>query len=142
MLDHEHPQPTRRHRYRYLFTQKHHGGHGEAQWLATLTEDDEFAVFDGADEMELADKAGNLYGAVPHAVNSLQPLGYYGEQIAKFWHQENRNLPWHGFPVWAITQGPGKGQDHQPPKEVFDRMVTVGLINGAMRNRLKGAKHV
>src|SRR5215470_11866459 len=108
MLDHEHPQKTRRHHYRYWFTQKHHGGHGDGQWLETLSEDDEFSVFDGADEMEIADQDKNLYGALPEGENSLRLLGIYQEQIAKFWGPQNEQEPWHGFPVWSINQeGPG-----------------------------------
>jgi hypothetical protein len=143
MLDHEHPLPTRNHHYRYLFTQKHHGGHGDAQWLGTLGEPDEFAVFDGADDLDILDDDGNLYGALRDGVDSLRYLGIYQEQIAKFWKQPE-GTAWHGFPVWAInSEGPGKLRKRPPPKEVFDRMLQVGLITDrAMRNRLRGGHHV
>lgn len=143
MVDHEHPQPTRTHQYRYLFTHKHHCGHGDAQWLRTLTEDEEFAVFDGADEGEFSDARGNLYGALRDRMGSLRFLGTYDEQIAKFWRQP-ANTPWHGHPIWAINHdGPANRRKHcEPPRRVFDRMVERGLITAAMRARLIKGKHV
>lgn len=142
MLDHDHPQPTRRHHYTYRFTQKHHGGHGDSQWLPTLSEDDEFAVFDRADELELSDEGGNLYGALRGGEESLRTLGTYQQQIAKFWNQPE-GMPWHGFPAWSIKkEGPGNLRKQRPPKEVFDKMVEVGLITEAMRSRLKGGHNV
>ena len=152
MQDHEHPQMTRRHHSRYLFTHKHHGGHGDGQWLETLAEDDEFAVFDVADgdpdpdlsddEVQCSDGNGNLYGTLQDGPDSLRRLGRYGEQIAKFWRQPE-GMPWHGFPVWPINhEGPGNRRRHPPPKEVFDKMVQVGLITLPMPIRLKGGKHV
>jgi hypothetical protein len=85
MHEHEHPQRTRRSHYRYLFTTKHHRGkRGPAQWLPDLSEDDEFAVFDWADEWEVADKVGNLFGALEDSEEGLRFLGIWQEQIAKF----------------------------------------------------------
>ena len=52
-----HPVPTRRSEYRYLFYDKHHGrgGPDAAQWLPSLSQDEEFAVFDLADRDELSE---------------------------------------------------------------------------------------
>ena len=43
-----HPQETGRSHYRYFFYDKHHraGYSADAQWLRTMTQDEEFAVFD------------------------------------------------------------------------------------------------
>jgi hypothetical protein len=146
MQDHEHPQRTRTERqYRYLFTSKHHGGTpGAAQWHPALSENDEFAVFDGADAMQLSDEDGNLYGALSDGEESLRFLGIYEEQIAEFPYQ-TEGLAWHGYPVWALNgDGPGdrRNQKHRPAKEVFDRMVQVGLITQQMRTRLRKGDHV
>jgi hypothetical protein len=125
-----------------MFTHKHHGGDGDGQWLETLTEEDEFAVFDWADDREISDEAGNLYGALQMGVDSLHDLGTYREQIAKFWNQPD-GLPWHGFPVWSINQeGPGNRRRNPPPKVIFNKMVEAGLIKRAKANRLKGGHHI
>jgi hypothetical protein len=140
MLEHEHPQTTRRHQYRYRFTSKHHGGHGDGQWLASLSEEDEFAVFDGADDRELSDAAGNLFGALPDGNDSLRMLGTE-EQIAKF-PRASDGSPWHGYPMWPLSDDAPPNRRHGPPKEVYDRMVVVGLINHEMRRRLMKGDHV
>jgi hypothetical protein len=46
-----HPVATRRSGYRYLFSDKHHGGGGkdDSQWSPDLNRDEEFSVFDAAD---------------------------------------------------------------------------------------------
>ncbi len=137
MLEREHPQRTRRHQYRYLFTAKHHGGDkSAAQWHPDLSRDDEFAVFDGADEMELSDGGGNLYGALSDGEESLRHLGIFQEQIAKF-PRAAAGSPWHGYPVWAVSD-----EKHRPAKEVFDKMVRAGLITQPMRKRLMKGDHV
>jgi hypothetical protein len=143
--DHEHPQRTRRHQYRYLFTAKHHGeSEGAAQWSPDLSEEDEFAVFDGADDMELLDEEGNLYGALRDGEDSLRDLGIWGEQIAEF-PCAAEEMPWHGYPLWAINhEGPSnrRNQKHRPAREVFNRMVEVGRITALMRTRLMKGGHV
>lgn len=145
MEDHEHPQRTRGHQYRYLFTVKHHGGSkGAAQWAPDLSEADEFAVFDAADNMELSDDEGNLYGALRFGADSLRDLGIWQEQIAEF-PLAAEGAPWHGYPIWAINhEGPSnrRNQKHRPARQVFNRMVEVGLITASMRTRLLKGSHV
>ena len=48
----------------YCFTPKHHGGRDSrnATWLPELSRAEEFMVFDMADNHQLADASGNLYG--------------------------------------------------------------------------------
>jgi len=82
-----HPVPTRRSGYLYLFYNKHHGrgGHEAAQWLPSLSRDDEFAVFDVADRDDLSDERGWLYGIRPRDEAAHIPdLGTWGQQIAEF----------------------------------------------------------
>jgi hypothetical protein len=142
MLEHDHPAVTRRHGYRYRFTAKHHGGHGDGQWSDSLSEDDEFAIFDDADDKELTDDDGSLFGAMKEGDDSLCILGYYHEQIAKF-PVASEGSPWHGYPVWPLGEaGPSNRRKCQPGKEVFDKMVVAGLINNRMRKRLMKGDHV
>ena len=145
MQDHEHPQRSRSHQYRYLFTANHHGETGgAAQWSPELSEEDEFATFDGADERELSDDEGNLYGVLPDGEDSLRYLGIWQEQIAEF-PSAAEDTPWHGYPLWPINQeGPGnrRNQKHRPARDVFDRMIEVGLITSTMRTRLMKGRHV
>lgn len=144
MLDHDHPTTTRRHGYRYRFTAKHHGGHGDGQWLDSISEDDEFAVFDDADDKELTDDDGNLFGAVKEGDDSLRELGYYHEQIAKF-PVASTGSPWHGYPLWPLGEGGPtnrRSRKNQPSKELYDKMVLAGLITTRMRRRLMKGDHV
>ncbi len=146
MQDHEHPRSTARSQYRYLFTAKHHGGgsKGDAMWHPSLSEDDEFGVFDRADDLELSDEAGNLYGALPDGEGSLRFLGTWQQQISKF-PCAGEGAPWHGYPLWALN-------DSAPPSRrkpsrgwataVFIRMVETGLITRGMRIRLMKGDHV
>jgi hypothetical protein len=135
MRDHEHPVPTKNHRYRYLFTVKHHGGQkGAAQWI--LPESDEFAVFVWADEWEVSDKNGNLFGGLREGMDSLRYLGTLAEQIAKF-PLASEGSPWHGYPVWPVDD-----EQERPAKEVFKKMVEAGLIMEELRRRLMGGHHV
>jgi hypothetical protein len=145
MYDHEHSQPTQRHRYRYLFTAKHHGGDkSAAQWHFNLSRNDEFAVFNGADEMELSDDEGNLFGVLPDGDESLRLVGAFGEQVAEF-PRPAEGSAWHGYPVWPLNEDAPpnrRNQKHRPAKEVFDKMVNGGLIMEWMRRRLMKGDHV
>jgi len=146
MQNHEHPQRSGRHQYRYLFTTKHHGGDAKAaQWLPDLPESDEFAVFDGADRWELVDEDGNLYGVLPDGEESLRVLGTRLEQIAKFPFAADET-PWHGYPCWALRKEDDtsnrRTQRNQPAGEVFGKMVQNGLISSPMRKRLMKGKHI
>jgi hypothetical protein len=160
--DHEHPRQTRRNQYRYEFTQKHHGGYGEAQWLPppSLSEDNEFAVFDFADgdadrrrsddEVQCSDDEGNLLGVfmevLPDGTDSLRILGSCQEQIARFWNPKT-HVPTHGFPVYPIKRlaAPGHRKQHSrqlPPKRLLTKMIKLGWITAGMSSRLAGGKHV
>jgi hypothetical protein len=140
----QHPAVTDRNRYSYQFTPKHHGSDpGAAQWLPSLTLDEEFAVFNTADEHELADDRGWLYGIRP-LDNGLQVLGTRGQQIAEF-PSARAGEAWHGYPIWAVNnQAPSniRGEKMRPDKEVFLKMERVGLLTVRQRKRLYKGDHV
>src|SRR5438132_12248830 len=100
MQDHEHPVATRVNGLRYLFTAKHHGGwkSPHATWLPTLTDDQEFSVFDDGDANALSDGAGNLFGALSDGQGGMDDLGTRCVQIDKFWRAHLYN-PWHAYTV-------------------------------------------
>jgi hypothetical protein len=133
----------------YCFTPKHHGAgsKSDSRWLPDLSRDQEFEVFDMADNNQLADSDGNLYGLRIRQVGEereLVKLGTSHEQIARFWAEEQQRH-WHGHPLWPIQarDSPNrKKQDYCPPKEVFDRMVARGLITAGQAKRLRGGKLV
>ena len=78
-----------------LFYDKHHGrgGPDAPQWLAGLSQDDEFGVFDVADQDDLADERGWLYGMRPrHVAGHIPDLGTWGQQIAEFPSPAQRTL--------------------------------------------------
>ncbi len=138
------PRQTDRSNYSYMFTAKHHGGPRSRDATWSINQDDEFAVFNTADVMELADDDGNLYGALREGENSLRTLGTWGQQIAEF-PCASEGAPWHGYPIWAVNdEAPPhrRGEKYRPAPVVFRRMEASGLINRNTRVRLMGGHHV
>jgi hypothetical protein len=138
-----HEDVTHGHQYRYQFTPKHHGADKEAaQWLPTLSLEEEFQVFNSADEHELADDDGRMYGVERVGPDSLRTLGTRREQVAEFPFAREGET-WHGYPLWPLDDGSNRaGEDMRPSKAVFQRMEVVGLITKRGRKRLMQGKHV
>jgi hypothetical protein len=140
-----HDQRTRRRGYQYQFTPKHHGGDvGAAQWLPSLRLEEEFTVFDTADEHELSDGDGRLYGVLRNAEGELRDLGTWQQQVAEF-PPANEGVPWHGYPIWAVNDAAPanrSGEKVRPAKAVFARMEQTGLITARRRKRLYKGDHV
>jgi hypothetical protein len=136
---------TGRSGYRYQFTPKHHGADpNAAQWLPSLTLAEEFAVFDTADQHELLDEAGNLYGVQPDGEGGLVYLGTWNQQMAEF-PVAREGEAWHGYPLYPVSElAPQKlqGEKYRPAKEIFDKMVRAGLITNRHKKRLKKGDHV
>jgi hypothetical protein len=139
-----HPNLTRRSNYRYQFTPKHHGGDpAAAQWLPSLSLDAEFAVFDQADEFDLSDQDGTLYGVLREQEGELGYLGTWNQQVAEF-PLAREGEAWHGYPLYPLIElGPEnrRGQRGRPAKEVFDQMVQAGIITHSQRRRLLKGDH-
>jgi hypothetical protein len=95
-----HGQPTRRSAYRYQFTPKHHGGDtNAAQWLPGLGLDEEFRVCNAADEHDLSDDAGRLYGVLTATEDVLHFIGTLNQQVAEF-PVAREGEPWHGYLIY------------------------------------------
>ena len=118
---HLHPQATGRSNHRYFFYDKHHGRGGPqaARWLPELSDDEEFAVFDQADLLNLSDEQSNLYGIRigPEPEREVLILGTLGQQIAKF-PASRAGSPWHGFPLGPLE---GNYDPRQPPRRALPR---------------------
>jgi hypothetical protein len=142
-----HSKRTERSEYQYQFTPKHHGGPGAgrdaAQWLTSLSLDEEFAIFDAADKHELSDEDGNLYGVERDGPDSLRYVGVWKEQVAEF-PVAREGEAWHGYPVYPlINEGPEnrRGQKGRPDGAVFTKMMLAGIISSSQRKRLMKADH-
>ena len=123
-----HGAVTARNNYQYQFTPKHHGTDKKAaQWQPSLTLDEEFAVFNEADQHNLADAVGNLYGTERIGTDDLRILGTRGEQVAKF-PVTAHNQAWHGYPAWPLAPSNRAGDDMKPTKAVLDQMQAHGII--------------
>ena len=135
-----HPVPTRRSGYRYLFYAIHHGrgGPDDAQWLPTMSHDEEFGVFDMADFHDLSDEGGRLYGVRRGPLGEILALGTWGQQVAEFpFARENET--WHGYPLWPLKDaGPPnrRGENRRPSKVVFQKLEDERLITRRGRKRL------
>jgi hypothetical protein len=142
-----HPEATRRSGYRYQFYEKHHGRGGldAAQWLPTLSHEEEFTVFDTADFNEFSDERGWFYGIrLRNESRDIPDLGTWGQQIAEFPYARPNEV-WHGYPVWPLVQaGPEnrRGEKRRPSKGVFQRMVDVAMLTLRERTRLYKEDHV
>jgi hypothetical protein len=135
---------TGRSNYRYQFTPKHHGADGTAaQWLPNLSLDEEFAVFDEADEHEISDEEGRLYGVQRDTEGELRYLGTWNQQVAEY-PVAREGEAWHGYPLYPLIElGPEnrRGQKGRPAKEAFDKMARAGIITRGQRRRLLKGDH-
>ena len=142
-----HPITTRRSGYFYQFYDKHHGRGGPdvAQWLPTLSPEEEFSVFDTADLNELSDVQGRMYGIRERdGAGNLPDLGTRGEQVAEF-PRARLNETWHGYPIWPLAEeGPEnrRGEKSRPSRTVFLRMEEVGMLTLRERKRLYKGAHL
>jgi hypothetical protein len=141
-----HPMQTRRSHHRYLFYVKHHGGdHRAARWCPEISREAEFAIFDTADDLEISDERGWLYGVgARDADDHLPELGTWGQQVAEF-PRARPEQPWHGYPLWPLEDaGPQnrRGEFARPSKQVFRIMVERGLLTDRERKRLTKGHHV
>jgi hypothetical protein len=139
-----HGTRTGRNDYGYRFTTKHHGGdRTAAPWLPSLSLDEEFAIFNEADEHGLADEDGNLYGLRHDNEGDVLYLGTWNQQVAEFPHAREGEA-WHGYPHYPLIElGPAnrRGQRGRPARVVFALMVQAGLISERQRRRLLKGDH-
>ena len=139
-----HPVRTRTGK-QYLFSDKHHGLVPDAaQWLRNLSREDEFAIFVTADNLELSDDRGRLYGLRRNPEGRILKLGTRDEQVAEF-PFARRNEPWHGYPIYPLREaGPEnrQGEKHRPSRDVFLKMVAAGLLQISQMKRLMKGHHV
>jgi hypothetical protein len=143
MSDPIHPAVTRNHSYSYVFTAKHHGGGsaGDARWAISM--DEEFSVFNRADEDDIFDDDGRYYGVLRDADGELRDLGTWEQQMAEF-PKTNQGIPWHGYPIWAVNDiaPPNRAsQKARPAKLVFQKLQDAGLITAQQRKRLYKGDH-
>lgn len=139
-----HPDRSDNRNRQYQFTPKHHGADpNAAQWLPDLMFAEEFAVFNSADQHDLADDRDWLYG-LQRTGDSLRRLGTCAEQIAEFPFAPEGQA-WHGYPIWPVndqTRGSRRGEKMRPAKEVFLEMEQAGLLTSRQRKRLFKGDHV
>lgn len=139
-----HPVSSTPSGYGYEFTPKHHGADPKAaQWLPALTLDEEFSVFDMADQHNFVASCGTLYGLLT-AGGVVRTIGVWGEQLAEF-PVASPGSNWHGYPVYPLVDfGPPKkrGQAGRPEKKVLDEMLGKEVIAKPAHKRLMKGDHV
>ena len=146
LVEEDFPRPTSRSGLVYRFTPKHHDGHdpNAARWLPELTREEEFAVFELADDHEIVDAGGKLYGLLRGEGETVRTLGTWYQQLAEF-PVARPGEPWHGYPIYPVSgEAPEnrRGDACRPGKEVFERLFTAGLIDRREKQRLKRGKPV
>jgi hypothetical protein len=103
---------------------------------------DEFDIFNSADSHELSDRRGWLYG-IHREGGDLRVLGTWAQQIAEF-PASREPLPWHGYPIWAISglaPENRRGEQMRPHRDVFLKMEAAGLLTTRQRKRLFKGDH-
>jgi hypothetical protein len=139
----EHFRRTDRSAFRYQFTPKHHGADAEAaQWLPELSLEDEFAVFNLADQHDLSDDDGRLYGILLDG-KKLRLVGTWYQQIAEFPAARSGEAS-HGYPIWPANElAPEnrRGQRMRPATVVFTKFERAGLISAGDKRRLIRGRH-
>ena len=112
-----------------------------AKWALDLGENEEFGIFDQADDLELSDDRGNLYGIRLGPERQVLVLGTHRQQIAKF---TDSGLHWHGFPLGPLERNldPPHPPDRALPKDALRKMVDAGLLAREERKRMLKGKHV
>jgi hypothetical protein len=144
---HLHPVTTQRSSFRYFFYDKHHGRGGPeaARWLPELTDNEEFAIFEQADLLELSDERGNLYGMRigPAPDREVRDVGTHRQQVAKF-PFSRREAPWHGFPLGPMEKDydPPRPPRRALPRDALTKMVASGLLNMAQLKRLVNGRNI
>ena|SRR5487761_518789 len=138
-----HPNVTEESKYQYQFTPKHHGAVADAaQWLPSLSLDEEFEVFNAADRESICDDRGWLYG-VRQAGHELLDLGTWSQQIAEFPAATARQA-WHGYPIWPVNEfAPENRRSHKmkPDRAVFEKLEAAGMLTKPQRRRLLKGDH-
>lgn len=139
-----HATPTERSNYHYQFTPKHHGADTTAaQWLPSMSLEEEFAIFDEADMRDFSDEDGRLYGVQRGSEGELQFLGTWNQQVAEY-PIAREGEAWHGYTLYPLVElGPEsrRGQKVRPAKEVFNKMAGAGIITRSQRRRLLKGDH-
>lgn len=141
------PEVTKRRKYKYFFHPKHHGAGGptDSRWSPDVSRAEEFSIFDGADEKDLADEDANLYNVRKAADGSILELGVFHEQIARFWKPRATADAWHGHPLWPIEAGGPSNRARQscrPGTLVFRRLVEQGVLSERDSYRLNNGKNI
>lgn len=144
-IDQDHPVRTTRSQYVYSFTVKHHGrgGANASYWLEVISLEEEFEIFNRADEFQLSDIDGNLYG-IQRIGGTLRILGNWEQQIAEY-PAQRPNTAWHGYPCFPLgTQAPDhlQGNRCRPHRSVFALMEERAMLTTQERKRLWKGDHV
>ena len=144
-----HPEPTKGRKLRYLFHPKHHGHEKWATWCVSRQE--EFGIFDVADEQDFSDSANHLYGIL-RTNGRLQVIGTWRQQVAIFKCDDavdpwKDGKPWHGYPLYPLkhTLTPKHIMRQWsrliPPDEVLKEMIRRGFLKENERIRILGGSH-
>ncbi len=139
-----HLEVTRRGRFRYFFYDKHHtpNNTADAQWSESLTQAEEFAIFDQADFEQIRVANGDLFGIWKTSTGEIRALGTEQQEIAKFPVTKSLRA-WHGYPLWPLSSSGANERNRLPiPKAALRLMEARGWISEVQRRKLEKGKYI
>jgi hypothetical protein len=96
-----------------------------------------------ADQHDLSNQKGDLFGLHLSQAREILELGMRGEQVAEF-PVAPKGHPWHGYPAWPIMKlgRDEKTRKYPAPVGALAKMSEAGLLSESQRKRLARGNHV
>lgn len=113
--------------YIAMFAHRHRGqNRHKSTWRDEITPDMEYESFCTADTQAWFCQAGH-YWCVRDIASA--PFGTLGERLAKFPRNQNKLVPWHGFPLFSESDAPSDA--------LVERWIADSVIPKAVGRRIQ-----
>jgi hypothetical protein len=96
-------------------------------WRAIFSRDDEFRLFDRADNLDWQDNLSGYWAVVEGIVTEI---GADGERIAWFRYPSNPSDDWHGFPLFL-------DQNRRPDQSLAQRWIDTQVVSFVIGEKIK-----
>lgn len=94
-----------------------------------------------ADEFDLSNHHGDLFGLLIRPGGWVETIGTRDEQIAEF-PVALHDQAWHGYPLWPISRRDDAPRKSRLPADALRKMEENGIIDAKQRSRLARGKPI